>query len=154
MNSKSSLTLCYPMDCSLPGSSVHGFFQTRILEWVAVSYSRGSSQLRDQIHVSYVFWDFPDSSVGKESACKAGDPSSISGLGRSPGEGIGYPRQYSWTSLVARKVKNPPAMWETWVRSGLGRSSGRQHGNPFQYSCLENPHGQRSLVGFHRFGHD
>ena len=44
---------------------------------------------------------FPDSSVGKESACNAGDPSLIPGLGRSPGEGIGYPLQYFWASLVA-----------------------------------------------------
>ena len=41
----------------------------------------------------------------------------ISGSGRSPGEGIGYPRQYSWASLVAQTVKNPAAMWETWVQS-------------------------------------
>ena len=54
---------------------------------------------------------FPDSSVGKESACNAGDPSLIPGSGRSPGEGIGYPLQYSWASLVAQLVKNPPAMW-------------------------------------------
>ena len=60
---------------------------------------------------------FPHSAVGKESACNAGDPSSIPGLGRSPGEGIGYPLQYSWASLVAQLVKNPPAMRETWVRS-------------------------------------
>ena len=60
---------------------------------------------------------FPDSSVGKESACDAGDPGSNSGLGRSAGEGIGYPPQYSWASLVAQLVKNPPAMQETWVRS-------------------------------------
>ena len=60
---------------------------------------------------------FSDSSVAKESACNAGDPSLIPGLGRSPGEGIGYPLQYSWTSLVAQLVKNPPAMWETWVWS-------------------------------------
>ena len=58
---------------------------------------------------------FPDSSAGKESTCKAGDPSSIPGLGRSTGEGIGYPLQYSWASLVAQLVKNPPAMWETCV---------------------------------------
>ena len=58
---------------------------------------------------------FTDSSVGKESACNAGDPSSIPGLGRSPGDGIGYPLQYSWTSLVAQLVKNMPAMQETWV---------------------------------------
>ena len=58
---------------------------------------------------------FPDSSVGKESTCNAGDPGSIPGSGRSAGEGIGYPLQYSWASLVAQLVKNPPAMQETWV---------------------------------------
>ena len=60
---------------------------------------------------------FPDSSVGKESTCNAGDPSSIPGLGRSPGEGIGYPLQYSWASLIAQLVKIPPIMQETWVKS-------------------------------------
>ena len=60
--------------------------------------------------------DFPDSSVGKESTCNAGDPSSIPGSGRSPGEGIGYSLQYSWVSPVAQMVKNMPAMWETWVQ--------------------------------------
>ena len=58
---------------------------------------------------------FPDSSVGKESACNAGEPGSIPGSGRSPGEGKGYPLQYSWASLVAQMIKNLPAMWETWV---------------------------------------
>ena len=58
---------------------------------------------------------FPDSSVGKESACNTGDPSSIPGSGRFAGEGIGYPLQYSWASLVAQLVKNPPAIWETLV---------------------------------------
>ena len=61
--------------------------------------------------------DFPDSSVSKESACNAGDTGSIPGSGRSTGKGIGYPLQYSWASLVAQLVKNPPAMWETWVQS-------------------------------------
>ena len=56
-------------------------------------------------------------SVGKESACNAGDPSSITGLGRSTGEGIGYPLQYSWASLVAQLVKSLPAMLETWIQS-------------------------------------
>ena len=56
------------------------------------------------------------SSVGKESTCNAGNSSSIPGLGRSPGEGISYPLQYSWVSPMAQLVKNPPAMWETWVR--------------------------------------
>ena len=57
----------------------------------------------------------PDSSVGKESACNAGDPGSIPGLGRSAEEGMGHPLQYSWASLAAQLVKNLPAMWETWV---------------------------------------
>ena len=57
------------------------------------------------------------SSVGKESACDAEDPGLILGLGRSAGEQIGYPLQYSWASLVAQLVKNPPTMWETWVQS-------------------------------------
>ena len=60
---------------------------------------------------------FPDSSAGKESACNAGDPGSIPGSERPAGEGIGYPLQYSWASLVAQLAKNPPATWETWVRS-------------------------------------
>ena len=60
---------------------------------------------------------FPDSSVGKESACHTGDPGSNPGSGRSPGEGIGYPLQYSWASLVAQLVKNLPTMQETWVQS-------------------------------------
>ena len=60
---------------------------------------------------------FPDSSVGKESTCNAGDPGLIPGLERSPGEGMGYPLQYSWASLVAQLVNNPPVMQETWVRS-------------------------------------
>ena len=59
---------------------------------------------------------FPGSSAGKESACNAGDPGSIPGLGRVPGEEIGYPLQYSWASLVAQLVKNLPAVWETWVQ--------------------------------------
>ena len=58
---------------------------------------------------------FPDGSVGKESACNAGDPGLIPMLGRSAGEGIGYPLQYSWASLVAQLLKNPPG--ETWVQS-------------------------------------
>ena len=47
-------TLCGPMDCSLPGSSVHGIFQTRVLEWVDISFSRGSSRPRDQTWVSCI----------------------------------------------------------------------------------------------------
>ena len=114
------------MDCSPPGSSVHGISQARILEWVAISFSRGSSQPRGQTGISCISRQtlyhcanqgFPDSSVGEESACNAGDPGLIPGSWRSPGEGMGYPLQYSWASLVAQLVKNLPAMWETWVWS-------------------------------------
>ena len=59
--------------------------------------------------------DFPGGSTGKESTRNAGDPGLIPGSGRYTGEGIGYPLQYSWASLVAQLVKNLPAMWKTWV---------------------------------------
>ena len=81
---------------------------------------------------------FPDSSVGKESACNAGDHGSIPGLGRSAGEGIGYSLQYSWASLVAELVKNSPAMWKSGLIPGLGRSPGEGKGYPLRYSGLEN----------------
>ena len=61
-----------------------------------------------------IYTAFPGSSAGKESTCNAEDPGLIPGSGRSPGEGIA---QYSWASLVAQMVKNPPAMQETWIRS-------------------------------------
>ena len=78
---------------------------------------------------------FPNNSVGKESACNAGDPNSIPGSGRSAGEGIDYPLQYSWASLVAQLVKNPPAMWETWVQS-LGWEDPLEKGKTTHSSIL------------------
>ena len=77
----------------------------------------------------------PGSSVGKDSACNAGDPSSIPGSERSSGEGIGYPLQYSWASLVAQLVKNLPAMRETWVRS-LGWEDPLEEGKATHSSIL------------------
>ena len=226
------------MDCSPPGSSVHKVSQARIQEWVAISFSRGSSQTRNWTQVSciaggfftnwamregmvaysrsktwfgfdhsltslvgegngthsstlawkipwmeepgrlqsmgslrvghdwvtslsfftFMHWrrkwqptpvflpgesqgqgawwaavcgvaqswtrlqwlsssssSIPGSLAGEESACNGGDLSSIPGLARSTGEEIGYPLRYSWASLVAQLVKNPPAMRETWV---------------------------------------
>ena len=96
---------------------------------------------------------FPGSSAVKESTCNAGDCGSIPGSGRSSREGIGYPLQYSWASQVAQLVKNPPAVQETMVQFlGWEDSPGAGHGNPLQYSCLENPHGQRRLVGYSPWG--
>ena len=86
---------------------------------------KGSIQKEDITIVKYICTQhyictqlsFPDRSVGKESACNAGDPCSILGSGRSTAGGIGYPLQYSWASLVAQLVKNPPAVGEIWVLS-------------------------------------
>ena len=78
---------------------------------------------------------YPDSSDGKESAGNAGDLGSIPRLGRSAGEGIGYPLQYSWASLVAQLVKNPPAMQETCVRS-LGWEDPLEKGKATHSSIL------------------
>ena len=97
---QSHLTLCDPMNCSPPCSPVHGILQARILEGVAMSFSRGSSQTWDQTWVSCItsrFFTIWDSLVAQrvESACNAGDLISIPGLGRSPGEENSNPRQYS-----------------------------------------------------------
>ena len=82
------------------------YLQVHIYVYISVIFKR----------VFRIYLVFPDSSVGKESTCNAGDPGSIPGLERSAGEGIGYPLQYSSASLVAQLVKNPPAMQETLVR--------------------------------------
>ena len=82
---------------------------------------------------SHIF-GLPDSSVGKESTCNAGDPGLIPGLGRSTGEAIGYPLRYSWASLVAQLVKNLPIMRETWVRS-LGWEYPLEKGKA-EYFCI------------------
>ena len=89
---------------------------------------------------------FPDSSVGKESACNAGDPSSIPGSGRSAGEGIGYPLQYSWASLVAQLVKNLLAIRETWVGS-LDQEDPLEKGKATHSSILawRGPRGHKEL---------
>ena len=91
---------------------------------------------------------FPDSSVGRESACNAGDTGLIPGSGRSPGEGIGYPLQYAWASLVVQTSKESACnAGDLGSIPGLERFPEGGHGNPLQYSCLKNPHGQRSLAG-------
>ena len=155
---QSCLTLCDPVDCSLPGSSVHGILQTGILEWVAIAFCRGSSDPGIEPR-SPALWAFPGSSPSKESTCNAGDPDSIPESGSSPGEGIGYGLQYSWASLVAQLVKNPPAMWETpgWF---LGQEDPLEEGMAIPSSILawriprtEEPGGLQS-TGSQRVRHD
>ena len=83
----------------------------------------GTTVQKHQFYVSRLygstltFVGLPCGSAGKESACNAGGPGSIPGVGRSAGEGIGYPLQYSWASMVAHTVKNLPTIWETLVQS-------------------------------------
>ena len=127
----------------------------------------------------FLLYGFPCDSAGKESACNAGDLSLIPGLGRSPGEGKGYPLQYSGlensmdsivhgvtknrtqlsdfhllysllqASLVAQMV---PAIWGAGFDPWVWKIPWRKVCNPLQYSCLENPHGQRSQALAHK-GH-
>ena len=85
--------------------------------------------LGEYIHSNYE--GFPHRSVGQESTCRVGDPSSIPGSGGSAGEGKGYPVQYSWTSLLAQL----PAMWETWVWS-LGWEDPLEKGKATHSSIL------------------
>jgi len=125
MPAQSCLTFCDPMDCSLPGSTVHGILQAGILEQVVISFSKGSSQPRFQTHNSCVSFigrpilyqlshqvykvsmklfqylsilgiEFFTVWANKESACNVGDLSSVPGLGRSPGVRNSKPFQYSF----------------------------------------------------------
>ena len=96
---------------------------------------------------------FPGSSEGKESACNAGDPGLIPGLGGSPGEGIGYPLQYSWASLVAQLVNNLPAMWKTWVQS-LGWEDPLEKGKDTHSSNLAWRIPWTKPMGLQRVGHN
>ena len=105
------------------------------------------------------YMGFPGSSPSKESACNAGDPGLIPGLGRSPGDGAGNPFQYSGASLVAQLVKNLPAMQETWVPN-LGQEDLLEEGMATHSSILawripwtEEPDRLQSM-GLQRVGHD
>ena len=105
------------MDCSLPGSSVHGIFPARVLDWVAISFSRESSQLRDRIRVicivgrCFIVW------ATREVRLQCRKPWFDSRVGKIPW------RKYRDTPPVflgfpcGSAVKNLPAMWETWVWS-------------------------------------
>ena len=81
----------------------------------------------------------PTCSAGKESVCNAEDPSLIPGSGRFAGEGIRYPVQYSWASLMVQLINNLSAMWDTWVWSLSWEDPlEKRMDSPFQYSGLEN----------------
>ena len=95
--------------------------------WLATEFTSFCSKLRP-VNLNMISLLYPwilgflfGSSADKESTCNAGDSASIPGLGRSHVERIGYPLHYSWVSLVIQLVKNPPAMWETWIWSLTGK---------------------------------
>ena len=106
--------------CPQKGSSANRFmaFKKRMLQ--------NRNRFTDMENKSMV----TTSSVVKESTCNAGDPGSIPGSGRSTGEEIGYPLQYSWASLVAQLVKNLPAVQEIWVQSWVGKIPWRRERLP------------------------
>ena len=98
LDTQSCPALCNPMNYSLPGSSVHGILHTRKLEWVAIPFSRGSSQPRDESQVSCIAGGLFTNWAMREAKDLA-------------------TREATRTSLVAQLIKNPPAMRETWVRT-------------------------------------
>ena len=102
---------------------------------VATCYSQYCGDLYWLSYLQPIMFWLPSSSVGKEPACNAEDPRSVPRLGKSAGEGTGYSLQYSWASLVAQMVKNPPATQETWVRS-LGWEDPLEKGKATHASIL------------------
>ena len=118
---------------SFEGLLCHFTFTKTNMSIVMVNYKEKESEqvyIHTYILIAQLVRNSPD----------AGDASSIPGLGRSPGEGIGYRLQYSWASLVAQVVKNLAAIQETWVQF-LDQEDPLQKGNgyPFQHFYLENP---------------
>ena len=98
---------------------------------------------------------FPDSSVGKESACKAGDPGSIPGSGRSPGKWIDYPLQYSWASLMAQLVRICLQCGRPGFKPWVGKIPWRREGLPTPVFWSGEFHGLHSQsMGSQRVGHD
>ena len=98
----------------------------------------------------------PDSSVGKESACNAGDLSLIPGSGRFTGEGIGYLLQHSWAFLAAQLVKNPPAMGRPGFSPWVGKIPWRRERLPTLVFWPREFHGlcRPWSIGLQRVGHD
>ena len=91
---------------------------------------------------------FPVSSASKESTCNAGDPGSIPGSGSSPGDGIGYPLQYSWASLVAQMEKNPLWCWRPGSDPWVGKIPYRRAWQPSPVFLPGESHGHRNLAGY------
>ena len=120
------LTLCDPMDYSLPGSSFHGILQARILEWVAISFSRGSSQSRDQTWVSHMAGGFStDWATGEAKGSLSGDRDVTDGLVkmRSLGQTLTQEDQV----LMKRGNLDPEDDVKPWGECHMKREDWRMH---------------------------
>ena len=151
---QSCLTLCNPMDCGLPGSSVRGILQARVLEWVAISFSNPSIlspnycffivvrafkicflrniELYDAVLLAIIamLMCFPGGSDDKESVCCAGDPGLSAGPERSTGEGSGYPLSIlAWRIPWTEEPGGPQSM-------GLQRVEHNWATNAFTFTML------------------
>ena len=126
----------WPVDCSLPGSSVPEVFHARILEWVAISFSSGSSPLRDWSHISCIGRRILYHCTTWEALMRVSE---------------------NQTNLQLTSCQ--VGMDHSFTKYLLDASSVEGNGNPLQYSCLEKSHEQRSLAGYspwglQRAGHD
>ena len=137
------ILLCFsPCQCSQSGWAV-SLSGGIGLSWAGRRKPKHWSKTRNRTRTHYfllrklvnLLVGFPGMSAGKESSCNTGDHGLIPGSGRSAGEGIGYPLQYSWASLVVMTVKNPPAMRKTWIRS-LGWENILEEGRATHSSSL------------------
>ena len=121
-NCKSTIMRCHSCLFDTPDPK-HWQLQILVRMWshrnslIANRNTKWPSNFGNSLVVSYKTKCFSHSSVSKESTCNAGDYGLIPGWGSSPGEGIGYPLQYSWASIVPQLVENLLAMQETWVWS-------------------------------------
>ena len=153
------------MDCSPPGSSVHGISQTRMLEWVAISFSRRSSPPRDWTHISCI-----SGQILYRRATREVLPSleiyvftdtyiCVHACARAHTHTHTHIYIYAWASLMAQMVKNLPAMQETWVRfldwkDPLEKRMVTHSGIiVWRVSWTKEPHRLQSM-GLQRVGHD
>ena len=142
------MTLCDPMDCSLSGSSVHGIFQARVLEWVAIAFSRGSSQLRDWTQVSCIagrhFTIWATKEVLKfHLSCALALTIMIDKESH-----LMNPGGTSGKEPTCQCRRHKRHRFHPWVR----KSPWRRWWQPTPVSLPGESHGQRSLVGYSPWG--
>ena len=125
------LTLCDPTDCSLPGSSVHAILQARILEWVAIPFSRGSSQPGDWTWISCIAGSFFTVWAIRETKYKCFIQLQYWVITIHLLQQLAFP--YGSDSKASAY-----SLGDLGSVPGLGRSPGEGNGNPLQYFCLEN----------------